>query len=258
MRRKLRPLRRLCGNWKRKWLRFELKMNALRQHLALLDAQMLAQYSKQHMVWDACLADPQTIDSAVNWGRRQPSDEAGAGYVRSVLSLFSEGQGANSYPWPLYVQVRATPDSRATISSANAFAVNARLINRGAGFGAAMFSDVQHSGTGTDVGFDFELIRSNDAGRVIGLNILNAGDPANLQGTEHSGDEAINIQTKVRDEGWLTAIHLERNAASGNAGKRGIWIEGKYEIGLDMEDNNISSTAAPRYSLMKTRPSFSG
>jgi hypothetical protein len=43
----------------------------------------------------------------------------------------------------------------------------------------------------------------------------------------------------VPDKGWLTAIHLERNAASGNAGQRGIRIEGKYDIGLDLEDNNI-------------------
>jgi len=194
---------------------------------------------QQGMAWDTCLSEPQPLDSGVTWTRRQPANDATGGYVRAILSLLSEGQGKNSYPWPLYVQVRASPAHNADMGSANAFAVNARLINAGAGFGAAVFSDVQHNGNGTNIGFDFELIRSSEAGRVIGLNVLNAGDPSNMPDTTKSGDQAINIQTKVPDKGWDTAIRLEPNAASGRAGHCGIWIEGKYDIGLDMENNNI-------------------
>jgi hypothetical protein len=46
-------------------------------------------------------------------------------------------------------------------------------------------------------------------GRTIGLNILNAGNPANPSGSTINGDEAINIQAKSPGQGWNAAIMLE-------------------------------------------------
>jgi hypothetical protein len=194
---------------------------------------------RQHMAYDDCLTMPQPLDSSVAWTRRQPLDESRPGYVRSVLSLLAEGQGVNSYPWPLYVQVRATPRADATMSSANAFGVNARLHNSGGGFGACFFADLQHSGGGTDVAYDLELINLGGKGRTIGLNILNAGDPNDISASSHSGSEAINVQTQIPGKGWNTGIRLEPNSKGGIAGDRGIWVEGNYNVGLDMESNDI-------------------
>jgi hypothetical protein len=200
------------------------------------------------------IASPQPIDAPINWRRRQDANDPDPGYVRSVLALQSEGQGANSYPWTLFVKNTATTSDAATQSSANSYGINTRLINAGGGHGAAFFSDLQHgsaqnsTSAGESLGYDCEISRTSPNGRVIGLNVANVGDLANLAGTARDADSAVNIQSThvgTQRRGWKAGILLEHvtpnppSDMTAPAGDRGIWMKGKFQIGLDMENNDI-------------------
>lgn len=206
----------------------------------------------KYMAFDQPLVNPQVLDCPVVWQRKHA--DPGPGYVSSILTLEQESDGPNAYPWPLFVKVTATPDPAATMSSANAFGVLARLINNGPGFGAPFFSDLQHGGAGTDIGFDCELVSTNPGGRTIGLNILNAGN--GMPASDHNGSQAINIQSGPGGRGWDTAIHLEKAAGTESAGERGIGIDAKFGLGIDMGDNNLKLNKGAKVYLDENQTVF--
>jgi hypothetical protein len=207
------------------------------------------------------------LDSPVVWSRFHR--QVAPGPTSQLLSLIFEAEGPGAFPWPLYIQLvsRTTPPGDAT-------GVYVRLFNEGSGWGAAYHTDLYHLGSGTSIGANVELTRTDSAeglpggeygelppqpaGRAIGVNIQN---------TAHSradGDQAVNIQGGP-GRSWRAAVNIEdQNAgregvAVGGSwehgvrlkgrGGAGITIDGAYEKGLSLDHNDIHLSSGSRIYL---------
>lgn len=207
------------------------------------------------------------LNSSVVWSRFHRQSSSGG--TSQLLSLIFEAEGPGAFPWPLYIQLVA----RGT-TGGDAVGAYVRLFNEGAGWGAAYHTDLYHLGSGTSIGGNIELTRTDrseglpggvygtlptqPAGRAIGVNIQN---------TEHSvahGDQAVNIQGGP-GRSWTTAVNIE----AGNEGRDGVmvggtWdhavhlngqggvaiaVDGQYQRGLSLEHNDIYLSSGSRIYL---------
>ncbi len=180
-------------------------------------------------------ANSPALGSSVTWKRYREWTSPGG--TSQLLSLIFEAQGPGAFPWPLYIQLVS-----ATTGVGNATGTYVRLYNEESGWGASYHTDLFHIGSGTSIGVNVELTRTDSpkdlpgssfpslptqpAGRAIGLNILN---------TEHSqvsGDQAINIQANGPSQSWDTAVNIEpQNSGTDAVAVAGSWVNGVHLMG---------------------------
>ncbi len=205
------------------------------------------------------------LGSSVTWSRfRQWTSPGG---TSQLLSLIFEAQGPGAFPWPLYIQLVS-----ATTSVGNATGAYVRLYNEDSGWGASYHTDLFHIGSGTSIGVNVELTRTDSAkdlpggsyptlpaqptGRAIGLNILNTGH------SQVSGDQAINIQANGPSQSWDTAVNIEPQnsgtdgvAVAGSwvngvhlmgSGASGLTVDGQFTKGITLTDNDIQLSSGSR------------
>lgn len=186
------------------------------------------------------------LGSSVTWKRYREWTSPGG--TSQLLSLIFEAQGPGAFPWPLYIQLVS-----ATTGVGNATGTYVRLYNEESGWGASYHTDLFHIGSGTSIGVNVELTRTDSAkdlpggsyptlppqpaGRAIGLNILN---------TEHSqvsGDQAINIQANGPSQSWDTAVNIEpQNSGTDAVAVAGSWVNGVHLMGSGASGLTVDGT----------------
>jgi hypothetical protein len=178
------------------------------------------------------------FDSPVVWSRGQTKPSP-PGNPSHILCLISDVRTNTSWPWPLYIQLTTMHDI------GDAVGAQVRLIQKSLGWGTAFHAETyQDTGASTTIGVNIELHKAWDQGRSLGLNIQSV--PWQLDGPPlHTTiDEAINIQShRTKDNQfvgrYMTGLHFEKESE----GTRAIWIEGKWDIGLDAGSSPIRMNA---------------
>ena len=170
------------------------------------------------------------LDSSVVWGRGIDSADRGTVEVLSII-MDATGNAVGVYPYPVYVQLTTAH------SYGDATGINSTLFHSGSAWATATHAEAhQESGnTGTTIGSNVEVHKQTGAaGRVIG---------ANVQSSEGDCDQGVNIQGE-----WDTALNFD----GGSSGTRGIWLQGKFEVGLDLGNNHMRMNAGQHICLEDT------
>jgi hypothetical protein len=184
---------------------------------------------------------------------RKISRELNENSTAQLLSLVMENDNTNYplFPWPFYIQLTTNHDEGDAVGS------YVRLITSGTGWSAGHHSEVIQSGSGTNIGMNVEMSKPSGAGRTIGLNLQAEQGYGDVKAA-FWGDEAINIQTDA-DSGWDTGIKF--NAARMNTGiefsdqskgNRGIWLKGRFAVGIDLANNNLRINQGAKLELEET------
>jgi hypothetical protein len=180
------------------------------------------------------------LDSSVVWSRQASADRS-QGHTESLLSLIYESNQPHAFLWPLYIQVTGPAVASATQGTSQSTGAQVRTFNRSnggtpwmVGYHAEGFhgaddpgGTVTHSANGTSILFNGEMFRRVSNGRAIGLNLQNKDGQSPF--TQH-GDEAINVQGD-----WQNGLKFE--SAPTRTGTRGVWLERKFDVGIDLADN---------------------
>ena len=170
------------------------------------------------------------LDSSVVWGRGIDSADRGTVEVLSII-MDATGNAVGVYPYPVYVQLTTAH------SYGDATGINSTLFHSGNAWATATHAEAHQElgNTGTTIGSNVEVHKQNGAaGRVIG---------ANIQSSEGDCDQGVNIQGE-----WDTALNFD----SGSGGTRGIWLQGKFEVGLDLGNNHMRMSAGQHICLEDT------
>lgn len=183
------------------------------------------------------------LDTAVRWDRVDPPGVS-RGHTNELLSLVTEASQANSFSWPLYIQLNGTNSPSATKDSSQSVGATVRAFNRSTGspWLTGFHSEVFHgldgvnganvATNGTSILYNGELTTRVGSGLTIGLNLQNN------EGSTAMGTHAINIQPGSR--GWVNGIHFD----SGATGNIGISFDSAhYNMGIDVADNSIRMNA---------------
>ena len=201
------------------------QIDILKQQVDSLQKQIaLVLQTREHFA-DAVVLPP--LDSSVVWTKGQQKSQTG---THEIVSLIHEVAAvAESYPWPLYIQL--------TTAHAKGDGVGAtvRLIQRGAGWATAFHAETfAEADDGVTIGVNIEPRKGTSVGRSIGLDVHSVSTQMN--GTDKATviDEAILVQSDAQSE-WLTGIHFDQTAK----GTRAIWLEGTWQVGLDVGNNKI-------------------
>jgi hypothetical protein len=207
----------------------------------------------QYMGFDEPLSPP-PLDTAIRFDRR--SEVNVPGYTHEIVSLIAEHHQPNSFCWPLYIELHATDHPDAVQDTAQSVGATVRLYNPGPGWAASYHTDLIHQSNGVSLGVNVELTRDGaPGGTALGVNIQNtahsnvAGDAAvQIQGADgHGWNDGVRV-----DSVCGTAVHLLNSRASAVAGERGVWLEGRYDVGLDLGANNLRMEAGQRILLEGT------
>jgi hypothetical protein len=212
----------------------EQTINELRQEVAQLNGKLAALTSPVLHATEnfGDSAEQPPLDSPVIWMRGQKQSTPPE-YSVEILSLIQEVVAERSYPWPLYIQLTSSHNE------GHAVGAYVRLIEKGNGWGTSFHTDVIHEGTGTTIGSNIEVTKKTTDGRAIGVNIQSKG---------HWTEEGINLQSDSTS-GWKTGIHFD----DGSKGTRGIWMQGKWDVGIDMGDNAIRMNQGAELCFDETR-----
>ncbi|MCF6225287.1 MAG: helix-turn-helix domain-containing protein [Xanthomonadales bacterium] len=155
--------------------------------------------------------------------------------------------GSRSSPWTLFVNLDTNHDKGDGVAS------HLRLQNRGSGWAAGGHVDGFAFGTGTTIGYNVEMRDMNDGDAyVIGVNIQNRAWQGDIGMQIQTGPfpESHRFFVEGMDGSWNTGIKLAGHEGGGvyntgielgprTSGKRGIWMRGDYDIGLDLGPNNM-------------------
>ncbi len=187
----------------------------------------------------------------------------GAGDTHSVLSVQSvnDVEGQTSFAWPLLVKLTTNH------ASGDGDGVTVQLHHGGSGtasWATGYHVDGYHEGLGTTIGSNIEMINgvAGSSGDTIGLNV---------QSKAYQATDGLRIQTAPLagapeyTGGWWNGIRLMGDAASGNGwfdtginldaatkGRRGIWLQGQFETGIDLGNNNIRMNGGTKINLEQT------
>ncbi len=165
--------------------------------------------------------------------------------------------GSRSSPWTLFVNLDTNHDVGDGVVS------HLRLKNRGKGWSTGGHIDGFAFGTGTTLGYNVEMLDMNEGDAyVIGVNIQNKAWQGDIGMQIHTGPLAKSHPLFVEgmDGSWNTGIKLAGHKGGGiintgielgprTSGKRGIWMRGDYDIGLDLGPNNIRMQAGSQIQL---------
>jgi len=204
------------------------------------------------------------VDAPIQFNRfNDQSNVNSPGATHSIMSLQFNNKvaGGESFPWPLFVNLDTDHGSGDGVSGLF------RLHNRDQGWSASTHMDGLAYGTGTTIGSNIEMLNLNqDNDSVFGLNI---------QSKAYEAKSAINIQTAPIGQNdplwqpgmngsWETGIRFQ----SGNGteshigtgiefgpntyGDRGIWLQGDFEAGIDLGQNNLRMNAQSKIEFEAT------
>ena len=174
----------------------------------------------------------------------------GTGDTQMLMSLQHQNDvpsDSESYPWTFFVNLDTNHDRGDAVGSI----VN--LWKRGSGWSAAYHADVFAYGSGAAIGNNIETYDiGEERSYLIGLNVQNKA---------HRGNAALQVQTGPMpdwhpwwepgmDGGWIAGLRLAGMPGAGyyrtgiefdrhTHGRRGMWMRGQFDIGLDLGSNSI-------------------
>lgn len=174
----------------------------------------------------------------------------GAGYTQMLMSLQHLNDvppDSLSYPWSFFVNLDTNHDQGDAVGSI----VN--LWKRGSGWSSAYHADVFAYGSGAAIGSNIETYDlGDDRSYLIGLNVQNKA---------HRGNAGLQVQTGPlpddhawwepgMDGSWNAGLRLSGAPDAGyyrtgiefdryTHGRRGMWMRGQFDIGLDLGTNSI-------------------
>ncbi len=203
---------------------------------------------------DAGNVDPDQflpVSAPLDYRRHNNAPNPGdTGYTHSLMSLQQHNDvppDTTSYPWTFFLNLDTNHDRGDAVGSI----VN--LHKRGAGWAAAYHADVFAHGSGAAIGSSIETYDMGDErSYLVGLNIQNKA---------HRGAAALQVQTGPlpedhpwwapgMDGSWVAGLRLAGMPGAGHYrtgiefdrhthGRRGLWMRGQFDIGLDMGGNSI-------------------
>lgn len=204
------------------------------------------------------------VDSPLQFNRyNDTSNSNSPGATHSVLSLQfnNEVNGEESYPWPLFVNLDTDHGSGDGVGGLF------RLHNRDQGWSASTHMDGLAYSTGTTIGSNIEMLNLNNANdSVIGLNIqskalqaksainiqtapISQNDPLWQPGMDGSWETGIRFESGENADSYFgTGIHFGPNTY----GQRGVWLQGEFEAGIDLERNNLRMNAGSKIEFEAT------
>jgi hypothetical protein len=162
-------------------------------------------------------------DSDVTWARQ---DVFGPGIggpdyrcciPSELLTLASDNTQADSYAWPLFVDLNATTNPAATMASSQSTGVNVRATNIGPGSPwVAGFHSETHSGVdsqGATLGYNGEITRDGTGGTVYGMELQSDGSVPPDAGINIAGAfrVGINLHGNSLEAGHIDARSLTVN-----------------------------------------------
>jgi len=142
--------------------------------------------------------------------------------THEVLSLIHEEKGKNSYPWTIYAGLDTYHEG------GDACVLCARLHKHGPGWSTGLHSEVFNHGRMVAIGVNVEMSNDFEGPEptvVVGVNI---------QATHGSRPMQYGIQIHNGE-----ANYFETGIGLNGRGKHGIDMGGKYDVGLNMQNNNI-------------------
>lgn len=191
---------------------------------------------------DATAATLPPLDTPIAFSRRDTlADPSGSADTHTLLALVHEVMPAatTSSPMTAFVQLITAH------TFGDAVAACVRLLKRGAGWAAGYHVEAYHqtaaSVPGTDdttIGVNVELHREAQSGRVLGVNV---------QATEGALDAAYNVSA-------APAGTLETGYATDtdSAGTRALWVQGAWQVGLDLGNAPLRLAAGTPIQLEAT------
>lgn len=195
---------------------------------------------------------PVPIDAATMLSRGVTDTESQTSGVVAGASYYLENlhESLGVHPWAVYAEVRTRH------SQGDATVINARLRNDGIGWGAAIHAE-PIGGANTTIGVNVEASPMVEGGRLPAINVQ-AHDG---YGSDHAGvwtSEGINFQSDpgvgfvrgIRFDGCTTDTGIHFDAAT--QGTRAIYVEGQYQVGLDVGSNPIRLNAGTPIQLEAT------
>lgn len=183
-----------------------------------------------------------------------------AAFTHMLMSLQHQNDvepGSLSFPWSLFVNLDTNHDHGDGIGS------SVNLWNRGSGWSTAYHADVFAFGDGPTIGSNIETYDLGEQrAHLVGLNVQNKA---------HRGNVGLQVQTgplpeshpwweSGMDGGWLTGFRLSGMPGAGyyrtgiefdrhTHGRRGIWLRGQFDTGIDLGDNSLRMNGGARFEL---------
>ncbi|MDZ7791651.1 MAG: helix-turn-helix domain-containing protein [Xanthomonadales bacterium] len=203
---------------------------------------------------DAGNVDPDQflpVNAPLDFRRHNNAPNPGdVGYTHSLMSLQQHNDvppETTSFPWTFFLNLDTNHDRGDAVGSI----VN--LHKRGAGWAAAYHADVFAHGPGAAIGSSIETYDMGDErSYLVGLNVQNKA---------HQGAAALQVQTGPlpenhpwwapgMDGSWMAGLRLAGMPGAGHYrtgiefdrhthGRRGLWMRGQFDIGLDLGQNSI-------------------
>jgi excisionase family DNA binding protein len=199
-------------------------------------------------------ADPEQfmpINAPLDYRRYNNAPNPGdTGYTHTLMSLQQHNDvppDTTSYPLAFFVNLDTNHDRGDAVGSI----VNLR--KRGAGWAAAYHADVFAYGSGAAIGSNIETYDMGDErSYLIGLNVQNKA---------YTGSAGLQVQTGPlsddhrwwapgMDGSWMAGLRLAGQPGAGyydtgiefdrhTHGRRGLWMRGQFDVGLDLGTNSI-------------------
>jgi hypothetical protein len=141
--------------------------------------------------------------------------------THEVLSLIHEEKGLNSFPWTIYASLATHHEV------GDACVLCSRLHKHGPGWSTGLHSEVFNHGRAVALGANIEMstdYEGPETTQIIGLNI---------QAVAASRPMQYGIQVHDGQGSFEKGIGLK------GKGQAGLDIEGTYERGVDLHDNDI-------------------
>jgi hypothetical protein len=210
------------------------------------------------------------LDSGVTWSRNGLSN---VGQTEQILSLINESRDRNNFPWALYIQNSAAGNPNHAVGAYIRHYLQDSPGRQGA-WGASFHTDLIHVNSGTSIGCNVELYRTNSRTRLqnagfdsIASSYYLSGDTllaqngsplssssgtaigVNIQNTVHSnlqGTHAVNIQSTGVNQVWQNGIHFD-GPGLGNIGIN--FDSATYNMGIDLQNNSFRMNAGQKIFL---------
>lgn len=188
-----------------------------------------------------------------------PNPES-SGATHMLMSLQHQNRvppDSLSFPWAFFVNLDTNHDRGDGVGSI----IN--LWNRGSGWSSAYHADVFAVGDGPAIGANIETLDlGEERAYVVGVNVQNKAHRANVGMQVQTGPlpESHRWWEPGMDGGWLTGFRLAGMPGAGyyrtgiefdrhTHGRRGIWMRGQFDTGIDLGGNSLRMNEGARLEL---------
>jgi len=125
-----------------------------------------------------------------------------------------------------------------------------RLMKSGNGWATAYHAETFHDGgNGSTIGVNIEAHKKVDSGRSVGVNIQSVD--WQIDGSTQDPtvvDRAISVQCHSKAN-FTTGLHFDETSK----GMRALWIQGRWDVGIDTGDNCIRMNRGAELCFDETR-----